>query len=189
MGWSRQKAIASWQRCRSPKTCCLCVALPLQPEGCSRTDGVSAGSPEPCRAQRPAPQPREDFRPRGERKPRPLPTGGKQAPGARSSGGCRGSALPALGVGTGMLPGAPRRSRASFQGAPCRAAAAPASPGASPVLERGGDRGEQPPLGDPHATRGHGLSPRPLCPAPAGDKHGLNNGHVCSNMISPNNAE
>lgn len=198
MSWGRQKAIASWQRCRNHKTCCLCVALPLQPEGCSGRTGLRgeprAPGPAVPSARPRAPQPREDFRPRGERKPRPLPTGGKKAPGARSAGGC--SALRVLGVGTGMLPGAPRRSQqpSVFTGAPRRAAAAPRRrlrhrPEHPRCPSAAAAAGDSPRSETPAPPAGWGLNPQRLCPALAGDKHALNNGHVCSNMISPNNAE
>lgn len=127
MGWSRQKAIASWQRCRSCKTCCLCVALPLQPEGCSREDGGSAGSPEPRRAQRPAPRSAAagGFPPARGEETASAPDGGKASPGSPILRWLLGFGSASPRGRDGDAAGSPPPQPSVFSGAPRRAAAAP----------------------------------------------------------------
>lgn len=134
-------------------------------------------APGPPRGARASSAPAERSPPSGtEREPRPLPNGGgKKALGARSAGGAGVRLCGSLGAGEKMVQsGLLRRTERRL----LRAGATGIS---QSIQLRGRPSGAR--QGIP------GLSPRPLCPAPAGDKHPLNNGHVCSNMISPNNAE
>lgn len=122
MGWSRQKAIASWQRCRSRRTCCLCVALPLQPEGCSRADGAPRGPrTRPRRAQRPAAA--GGFPPARGEETASAPHGGKESAGSPIHRWLSGFASASPRGRDGDAGGAPRQPAA--EGAPRRAAAAP----------------------------------------------------------------
>lgn len=143
MGWSRGKAIAPRQRCRSPKPCCWCAALPLQGGGMDAPGGP-AGSPEPRRARLPAPRSAAagGFPP-ARRGNRVCSRRGKEAPGARPSGGCLVGLCQCPGSGRGCCRSPPQPS--AFPGRPAPRAAAPASPRASPGPEPGDSPAPRPP--------------------------------------------
>lgn len=108
--------------------------------------------------------------------------GGGKALRARSAGG--------IGVCGFLRTEMPKRApRHPSVFSPRRAAAAPCRRHQHHPGHSGGSPGFSQPPRLSGAPAARGLSPRSFCPAPAGDKQTLNNGHVCSNMISPNNAE